>query len=300
MYTNSCTRTDRNAGLPTNLYSPCDPNASASMCCAQDPSSPFLNNKSGVDCRSDGLCADAGNDALWRTACTDPTWQNPECIKLCINGTHEAGNDVQVMQCSDGSYCCGSNVNGIASACCNGGQGVWIVNGEETNVNPNASAAPSPAPSSTNTFSLSISDPAALASAQASGQTTGLGVVSSVAQPTTVPISPAKSDKNGDTAAKVGGVVGGVIGLALILGGCWFFLALKRRKPPHPPPMIDEKYSQELGKSPIYEAPTYAGDTKRNELAGLSVSQPELHESRTYYELDQRTENPQKSTYQGN
>ena len=178
MYTDSCTGSDRTAGLPANLYSPCGSNASASMCCAQDLSSPFLNNKSGVDCRSDGLRADAGNDALWRTACTDSTWQSPECIKLCVNGTNEAGNDVQVMQCSDGSHFCGSNVNGIASACCNGGQGVWIVNGEETNVNPNASAVPSTAPRSTTTSSLNISDPAALAYTQAYSQTTISEVVS--------------------------------------------------------------------------------------------------------------------------
>ena len=126
------------------------------MSCAHDPSSPFFNNTSGVDCRNDGLCADAGNDALWRTASTDPTWQSLECIKLCVNGTNEAGNDVQVMQYSDESYCCDSNDNGIASACFNGGQGVWIVNGEEANVNPNASAVPPPAPSATTAFSPSL------------------------------------------------------------------------------------------------------------------------------------------------
>ena len=294
MYTNSCAGTDRNAGLPANLYTPCNPNASASMCCSQDRSSPYLNGKSGVDCRSDGLCADAGNDAIYRIACTDPTWQSPECIKLCVNGTIEAGSDVQVTQCSDGSYCCGSTANGIASACCNGGQGVWIVNGEETSVNPNASAAPSNAPSSTTTSSPSISDPAALASAQSSGQTAVSEAVSSAPQPTTQTLSPAKSDKDDHLAAKVGGVVGGVIGLALILGACWFFLALKRRQTAHPTPMPEGVYSPELGKSPIHGAPTYAGDIKRNELVELPESQPELHEARTYYELDQRTDNSQR------
>lgn len=54
--------------------------------------------------------------------------------------------------------------------------------------------------------------------------------------------------------------------------------------------MPEEVYSPE-GKSPIHEAPTFAGDAKRNELAELLESQPELHEARTYYKLDQRTEN---------
>lgn len=121
------------------------------MCCALDVTTTFLN-KSGVNCRSDGLCADAGNDTLYRTARTDQTWQSSECIKFCINGTNQAGSDVPIMQCSDGSYCCGNKA--IDMACCNGGQEVWIVNGEETIVNP--SATPSSSLSSTTTSSSAI------------------------------------------------------------------------------------------------------------------------------------------------
>lgn len=313
------------------------------MCCAQDPSSVFLNNASGVDCRSDGLCANAGNDTLWRSACTDYSWQSPECIKLCINGTNEAGNDIQVMQCSDGSYCCGSSkYNDIATYCCSGGQGgVWIVDGEETHVNPNLSAAPSRAPptisdaaastsvqrpsetavlevvssasrattvssspaksrnhgnpnvsttpsgapSSTTSYFPTTSNPTTLTSIHPPSETTVSEVVSSASQPTKVASSPAKSDNDGNRAAKIEGCVLGVIGLALILGACWFIFGLMKRKRPHPPSMTNG-ISQGRGNDPIYEAPTYAGDTKRNELAGLPMSQAELYESRiTHYEL---------------
>ncbi len=65
--------TDRNAGLPSNIYSACDPSASASMCCALDRTFPFLNVRSGITCRSDGLCADVNNEYLSRTDCTDET-----------------------------------------------------------------------------------------------------------------------------------------------------------------------------------------------------------------------------------
>ena len=123
-YTNSYTGTDRNAGLPANRFLPCDPNASARMCCAQDPSSPFLNVKSGVDCCSDGLCADAGNDVLWRAACTDYTWQSPEFIKLCINGTNEAGNDIQIMQRSDGRY----EEEWVGGVACEPSRAIWVEN----------------------------------------------------------------------------------------------------------------------------------------------------------------------------
>lgn len=155
------------------------------MCCALDVTTTFLN-KSGVNCRSDGLCADAGNDTLYRTACTDQTWQSSECIKFCINGTNQAGSDVPIMQCSDGSYCCGNKA--IDMACCNGGQEVWIVNGEETIVNP--SATPSSSLSSTTTSS-SIIEVAALApnTTASASATTGAG-------------------KKGDPVAKVGSAVG--------------------------------------------------------------------------------------------
>ena len=251
------------------------------MCCAQDPSSVFLNNASGVTCRSDGLCANAGNNALWRSACTDYTWQSPECIKLCINGTNEAGSDIQVMQCSDGSYCCGgSRYNDIATYCCTDGQGgVWIVDGEETNVNPNLSAAPSRAPSSKTSCSTTTS-------VQTPDETTVSEVLSSASQPARVASSPAKSDNDGNRAAKIEGCVLGVIGLALILGACWFVFGLMRRKRPHPPPMTNAEHPQRRGNDLIHEAPTCAGDM-RIELAGLPVSQAELYEpSITYHELE--------------
>ena len=211
------------------------------MCCAQDALSPSLNDHSGVDCRNDGLCADVGNNALWRTACTDDTWLSPEFIKLCIYGPNEAGNEIQVMQCSDGSYCCGgSTYNDVATYCCSGGQGgVWIVGGEETNVNPNLSAAPSHAPSAKTWYSPTISDLVALTSVQTPSETTVLEVVSSASRATTVSSSPAKSDNDGNRAAKIGGCVLGVIGLALILGAYWFVFGLMKRKRPHPPPMIN-------------------------------------------------------------
>jgi hypothetical protein len=56
-------------------YQPCNPGDLASMCC-----SVAFN-----ECRSDGLCFDG--TTLWRESCTDPTWQSPSCIKLCVNGT---------------------------------------------------------------------------------------------------------------------------------------------------------------------------------------------------------------------
>ena len=113
---------------------------------------------------------------------------------------NEAGNDMQVMQCSDGSYCCGSSIySDIATYCCSGGQGgVWIVDGEETNVNPNLSAAPFRAPSSTTPYSRTSSHPAALTSVQPRSETTVLEVVSSAPQPRTDSSPPGKTNNDGN------------------------------------------------------------------------------------------------------
>lgn len=53
-------------------YKPCF--SGVSMCC----STVFDT------CERDGLCSDGTN--LWRESCTDPTWQSPNCVKLCVSG----------------------------------------------------------------------------------------------------------------------------------------------------------------------------------------------------------------------
>jgi hypothetical protein len=40
----------------------------------------------GDICQSNGLCYYPPNKALFRGACTDPTWQAPECPQICLSG----------------------------------------------------------------------------------------------------------------------------------------------------------------------------------------------------------------------
>ena len=57
-------------------YVSCAKNGQHAMCC----------NKAYSDtCRSNGLCYNAGAKLLWRESCTDPTWNDPACIKLCAS-----------------------------------------------------------------------------------------------------------------------------------------------------------------------------------------------------------------------
>ena len=54
------------------FWSPC-PITGTKMCCA------FGN---GDLCTAGGLCLNGGR--YWRDGCTDPTWQDPGCVKLCL------------------------------------------------------------------------------------------------------------------------------------------------------------------------------------------------------------------------
>lgn len=68
-----------------DLYAPCNTSAPVSMCCAIGP------NRTNPDvCISNGFCHNAffgDKDQTWRESCTDPTWKDPACIKLFVNGT---------------------------------------------------------------------------------------------------------------------------------------------------------------------------------------------------------------------
>jgi hypothetical protein len=61
------------SGLEVAIWSPC-PGQNTEMCCA-------LGN--GDTCTSDGLCLNP-NGLKYRDGCTDPTWQDPGCTRLCM------------------------------------------------------------------------------------------------------------------------------------------------------------------------------------------------------------------------
>ncbi|KAJ0285246.1 hypothetical protein COL940_003663 [Colletotrichum noveboracense] len=82
-----------------NTYKPCDGNGH-SMCC---------NTYTGDVCR-DGFCWNESGRVLWRESCTDPTWQSPKCLKLCIDssisGRVIVNNVVCYDVCDDVSFDC--------------------------------------------------------------------------------------------------------------------------------------------------------------------------------------------------
>lgn len=58
------------------------------MCCAIGPGR--AGEGSGDICLDNGLCQNdlvGDKTTIWRESCTDPTWRDPACIKLFMNGT---------------------------------------------------------------------------------------------------------------------------------------------------------------------------------------------------------------------
>ncbi|KAH9228255.1 hypothetical protein K456DRAFT_1729528 [Colletotrichum gloeosporioides 23] len=187
--------TDRHAltNIENNRYEPCEGNGH-SMCC---------NVVSGDKCQADGLCWNEGGRLTWRESCTDPTWQSPKCVKLCISddyqteGVGATGTDVVVTKCADGSYCCGNNKN--ATDCCTAGKGVKIVDGEVVT----------------------------MSSATASGSMT---TSTSSSIPTASSVGSSSSEPSSNQAGVIGGAVGGGVGAVVLALAAWFFWYKSRKR----------------------------------------------------------------------
>jgi hypothetical protein len=70
-----------NGLLMSSDYQPCKLDSGHSMCCASNRTTKNVNH-----CVQHYLCADGDSNILWRESCTDPTWQDDACLKLCTDG----------------------------------------------------------------------------------------------------------------------------------------------------------------------------------------------------------------------
>ncbi|KAF1992192.1 hypothetical protein K402DRAFT_415890 [Aulographum hederae CBS 113979] len=132
-----------------NPMVPCNPNAAVSACC-----------QVGESCTSSGLCF-SGNGMIYRGGCTDKTFKDATCSKVCLDsGTLE--NDVQFLrQCQSGPidkplWDCGAQCTNITSFSLRVGGVLYsnitgLVDSSNTTITPidvvNATPAPSPSPS---------------------------------------------------------------------------------------------------------------------------------------------------------
>ena len=268
--------TDRNVavnasypGSANEFYAPCNPDATASMCCAIGPA-----RLSDPDtCTSNGLCFGPDGTTWWRESCTDQSWSDPACVQLYVNGTYnglqsefvrgptcgpdpneelDSGNDIPMTRCPDGSYCTGTG--GAATPCCDNNQGFFILaNLTVTQQNPNTTASASTSSTTSTSMVSSTSSMAVTAS-------------SSAASPTATSSSTTSSGLS--TGAKAGIGVGAAIAALAILGLLFWVAKLRRSNvqrravqetpdvasppPPPPPPQYDPP--KQAPSTPIYEA----------------------------------------------
>lgn len=163
-----------------------------------------------------------------------------EWIGLDQWGSSVKGNNVEVTECDNGSFCCGVGTNG--STCCTEARGVWMVDGKETNANPSTTFSTAPSPSAASAPAAETSQPVAVA-------------------------------HHSNAGAIAGGVVGGVVALILLLGLLYW---IKRRrhsgftsKPQEPHAELDMgKEKSVLTELPSVDRPYEADSQSRFEMGG--------------------------------
>lgn len=161
--------------------------------------------------------------------------------------------DMQVKQCDNGSYCCGTDnqaVNATATRCCQEGNGFFLHDGTITQANGTAStsqAAPTTLPeTSANAPSSTISPTA-----------------------TATPVPPPKKS---DIGAIVGGTIGGLAALSILAAIVVLSLRRSRRRRQQETPAKElgagSHVTHELHSKAV---PWEMGDTERTEKDGTPV-----------------------------
>lgn len=272
------------------LYVACNLSAPVSMCCATGPNRTYQDV-----CVSNGFCHNAfygDRDQLWRESCTDPTWKDPACIKLFVNGSGinasmgisldgmaaslvywslidvnaDSGNkigDILITNCDDGSYCYGDNNR----ECCRQGQGVFVLNGEQVDFDPAATS------SSTSVSSgvASVSTTATSSPVSASSQPASTAISSSDTAE-----SSSSKDSGLSTGAKAGIGVGVALGV-LLVAGILFWFSRGRRKARNVPEPVDDEVDSKHPYPPVngYLMSDAASET-HSELPGQPQHRYEL------------------------
>ncbi|CAI4213252.1 unnamed protein product [Parascedosporium putredinis] len=186
----------------------------ASMCC---------NVGTGDVCRDNGLCFNPSVEHLWRESCTDPTWKDPACVKLChrdilnAQGILMSGTDMRITVCSDGSLCCGDKE--ASTECCREKSGFLIVDGEV----------------------VAASQPSSTTGTQTTARSTSSTSTSTSSSDDPESDDPEASNTGNDDGSSgpnkaviIGAVLGSVFGVALI-AAAWVLYRRSQRRGPSPP-----------------------------------------------------------------
>ncbi|EMD95495.1 hypothetical protein COCC4DRAFT_155910 [Bipolaris maydis ATCC 48331] len=199
-------------------YTPCNPSAKNSGCCA-----------SGDICLSNGLCMGtqgASIGVIFSRGCTDSTGKDVACPQQCSGGSSNSNSASttaawQLETCDSGEYCC--RAANSTKSCCN---------------NPTAPRVTSPL-----SATLQIPAPASTPAADSPDQEPA----SSSPRPT-LPITSNCQEEKTHTAivgAILGGLLGGII-LGLIIAVRWMYKRERRQR------RLKEHYETQMSKTNAY------------------------------------------------
>ncbi|KAI4289902.1 MAG: hypothetical protein L6R35_000818 [Caloplaca aegaea] len=230
--------TDRNFALSSDIYQACDGGNKHSMCC-----------RKGHRSMSPRCCFNAQANEIRRGRCTEPMWQSPECIKLCIMGNRRiedsaernydvAMSDERITECKDGTFCCGAGPT--ATTCCKQGNGVRNPNRIITRRQPSqttprrirsSSSSSSSSESSPSTPISQTPRPSSSSSSSTTATTRSPLSSSSLSSPSTntTTSSQQSSFPSSNTGPIIGAVLGGFL-LFLLLSSFLISLLLRRRR----------------------------------------------------------------------
>ncbi|KAI9774140.1 MAG: hypothetical protein M1840_005233 [Geoglossum simile] len=89
---------------------PCNATAAQSHCC-----------RSADVCLTNKLCFSPGLNAIVRRGCTERTWNDPACPRVCLAGDFQQADALLTVCDTYNVFCCGQDDR--ARACCNSGNG---------------------------------------------------------------------------------------------------------------------------------------------------------------------------------
>ncbi|KAF2810127.1 uncharacterized protein BDZ99DRAFT_570749 [Mytilinidion resinicola] len=208
--------------FPTDyIYTPCTGDTYSSCCIASE----------GDQCLSNGLCEYPGGDYVFRGACTDKTWEAPECFQHCKTGDSSDTYDT-LVSCGGTKYCCNSE----GSTCCNDDSKVFdvgiasVINDLASSTSAELIATQTDEPVATQTDAgagqPTTSSHALSHSVTKSSHSASTGTAAAATNTSTSIPQPAHTSHVAIYAAIAAGVVILVVAILLV----WFFLRRHYRK----------------------------------------------------------------------
>ncbi|RDW73200.1 hypothetical protein BP6252_07107 [Coleophoma cylindrospora] len=180
----------------------------------------------GNTCYSNGVCQGYNGAVLdyLREGCTDPSWQDPACLDVCVQYANSSSAGVRYCGSSileATNYCCDTGTQGVGSfACCNTASNLFTLAKATVVATMLSTAQVSYPPASTTSSSSSSTATSSTTSTSSSGSTSTSVTPSQTSSP---------SSKSSNNGTAIGAGVGVPVGVLLALGIGFFFWRRNRK-----------------------------------------------------------------------